>query len=202
MKRMNQILIERQTGYHVLALFYRGDITKGLNILLDPNFGSLFTGATTFGSLIAPVITIIRGHKDDLEYKKTIIADYQRLFIGPEKLLAPPWASVYLTKEKLLFGEPERVVRKFYQSVRLAVSKAEPADHIALELAFMARLCTSAQIEAVALKTQRSFLETHLLHWIAAWKSDVVCSAQTDFWPLLTEITYNWLGDDLNSLVD
>ena len=31
--------------------------------------------------------------------------DYHRLFVGPGKLAAPPWGSVYLDSESVLFGD-------------------------------------------------------------------------------------------------
>src|SRR5690606_18008417 len=37
--------------------------------------------------------------------------DYTRLFIGPDRLPAPPWESAYLTEERLLFQEPTLEVR-------------------------------------------------------------------------------------------
>lgn len=41
--------------------------------------------------------------------------DYNRLFVGPGHIVVPLWESIYRTKEKLLFGESEITVRRYYQ---------------------------------------------------------------------------------------
>jgi TorA maturation chaperone TorD len=53
-----------------------------------------------------------------------------------------PWASVYLSKERLIFDENTLAVRRFYRDWKLETVhyKKEPDDHIGLELEFMAIL--------------------------------------------------------------
>ena len=40
--------------------------------------------------------------------------EYRRLFVGPQAKVAPPWGSVYLDKDQVIFGastmEPKRLV--------------------------------------------------------------------------------------------
>lgn len=40
-------------------------------------------------------------------------SDYTRLFIGPYKLLSPPWESVYRSRLKLVCQEPLLEVKKY-----------------------------------------------------------------------------------------
>ena len=49
--------------------------------------------------------------------------DYTRLFIGPDRLPAPPWESAYLTEERLLFQEPTLEVRRAYRKYGLLPTK-------------------------------------------------------------------------------
>lgn len=76
------------------------------------------------------------------EVVRELRLDYTRLFMGPGKVLAPPWESVYRTEERLLFREPTMQVREFYRRHGLEVPRLnrEPDDHFGLELAFMAVL--------------------------------------------------------------
>lgn len=65
--------------------------------------------------------------------------EYYRLFIGPNKLIAPPYSSVYLGKEQVIFELETLQIRDCYRAWEVEVEKKgkEPDDHIGLELLFM-----------------------------------------------------------------
>lgn len=105
-----------------------------------------------------------------------LMADYNRLFVGPGHLLAAPYESVYLSREGLLFDTPTMAVRAAYREFGLEAPalNREPDDHIGLEFSFLAFLCNHAldgleqgDEAAVqrALAGQRTFLLEHLLRW-------------------------------------
>ncbi|MCB0044682.1 MAG: molecular chaperone TorD family protein [Caldilineaceae bacterium] len=118
--------------------------------------------------------------------------DFARLFVGPDRLAAPPWESVYLSQDGLLFEAQTLAVRDFYRrfDLRAPNFKHEPDDHIGLELAFMAHLNTlglaavgennSLALEN-SLDAQRDFLEEHLLRWAPQFCQDVIAQANTPF---------------------
>jgi len=138
-----------------------------------------------------------------LEYRQKIMLDYNELFLGPDRLKAPPWQSVYLSKEKLLFSEQTGKIEEIYRSFGLASinSDKEPADHIALELGFMARLCSIAIQDTDRLKEvlagQQLLLADHLIKWVPAWAADVKNNAQTNFWCAFALLTQGWLENDV-----
>ncbi len=119
--------------------------------------------------------------------------DYQVLFEGPGKLPAPPWESVYLSAEKLIFDEQTMAVRQFYKKHNIQISNfgKEPDDHIGLELQFMAILADkSFQLLLehnisdfhTAISAQVDFLKEHLLQWASQF-ADLVClNAETSFY--------------------
>lgn len=117
--------------------------------------------------------------------------DYTPLFIGPGKVKAPPWESIYFTKERTLFQEETLFVREWYRRYGLESVKLyhEPDDHIGLELAFishLAGLAVRAYEEddpkfAELLEAQKTFLSEHTLKWVAGWTSLVLEHARTDF---------------------
>ena len=119
--------------------------------------------------------------------------DYQQLFIGPARLPAPPWESVYLSDDRLVFEKQTTAVRQFYARYGLQAANLykEPDDHFGLEMAFMAHLCTLG-LEAIRqgevataqthLNAQRDFLEEHLLLWAPDFLNRVITHAQTDYY--------------------
>ncbi len=119
--------------------------------------------------------------------------DFNRLFVGPGEMLAPPWESVYRSKTKLTFQEPTLQVRALYEEfgVQAPALHREPDDHLALELAFLATLSERA-IEAAArgdgeqlgrcLRAQQEFLHDHLLAWAPGCLALVEAHAETDYY--------------------
>lgn len=130
----------------------------------------------------------------------SIQADYLRLFIGPGKVIAPPWESVHFSKERLTFQEQTLDVRNWYRRFGLVSEKIykEPDDHIGLEISFVAHLTKLAlnsleeQDEnkfAQLLDAQREFLAAHLLRWGPYWCTLVYHNAQTDFYKGISLLT-------------
>lgn len=115
-------------------------------------------------------------------------SEYTRLFLGPEKLPAPPWESVYVNGEPLLFQESTLVVRETYRRSGYASAgyPREADDHVAIELDFMAALAvkTCEAMDRDALEAQRSFLEKHLLVWIESFAERLgSCDTVSGFYP-------------------
>lgn len=102
--------------------------------------------------------------------------DYQLLFVGPGHPRAVPYESVYRSKEHLLFEEQTFEVRNAYREFGLEAPalNREPDDHIALELSFLAHVCTRA-LDAMeagddlaldrCLAAEQAFLADHLLQF-------------------------------------
>ncbi len=119
--------------------------------------------------------------------------DFNRLFVGPGEMLAPPWESVHRSKTKLTFQESTLQVRALYEAfgVQAPALHREPDDHLALELDFLAALSERA-VEAArggdgeqlerCLQAQRDFLRDHLLAWAPACLALVERHAETDYY--------------------
>jgi len=89
-------------------------------------------------------------------------AEYIRLFIStPTRQLAPPYASCYLSRSRLLNQEAAQEALNYYREVGVEPkSSTEPPDHIATELAFVAHLIDHGHVTLLS-----RFLEGHLLKW-------------------------------------
>ena len=126
-----------------------------------------------------------------------LVMDYADLFVGPDRLKAAPWASVYLTEEQTTFGEPTLAVRDFYQQygMQIETGENEPDDHIGLMFAFVAWLCEQGLMAADNRPLEpvycilRSFLSDHLLTWSHRLCDVTAEHATTDFYRGLAKVT-------------
>jgi putative dimethyl sulfoxide reductase chaperone len=119
--------------------------------------------------------------------------DYTRLFVGPDKVLAPPWESVHFGDDRLIFQQRTLEVRAWYQRFGLEAERIyqEPDDHIGLEMLFLSHLA-SLGIQALnqqdeahfeeLFNAQREFFKKHIEIWAPIWCSLVKKHAQTDFY--------------------
>jgi TorA maturation chaperone TorD len=129
---------------------------------------------------------------DDATFAE-ISDDYTRLFVGPGRLPAAPWESVYTNKDRAVFQMETVSVKNWYRRFDLVLASEynEPADHIGLEFGFLAHLSklTIAASEirdgaevTTLIDAQRAFLSYHVLPWVPRWAADVLDNAQTDLY--------------------
>lgn len=106
-----------------------------------------------------------------------LTGEYTHLLIGPNKMPAPPWESVFRSEERLLFQESTLEIRRYYLKYGFIPAGYPHVadDHLALELDFMASLSSLAekayanedfnQLQEI-LQVQEDFLTSHLLFWV------------------------------------
>ncbi|HFD7679552.1 TPA: voltage-gated ClC-type chloride channel ClcB [Klebsiella variicola] len=110
---------------------------------------------------------------------------WQRLFIGPWALPAPPWGSVWLDKESVLFGDSTLALREWMRTngIALDAERNEPEDHFGTLLLLAAWLC---ETEKDALFAQ--LLAWHLLPWSGRFLSVFVDHAAHPFYQALGQL--------------
>ena len=95
---------------------------------------------------------------------------FNRLFVGPKALEAPPYASVYLQEEPNVMGETTMMARSVYEVLGLVSpwKNTLPDDHISLELDAAMVIHKLQRYKSVPDMTQLRdlFLEKHMLIWI------------------------------------
>ena len=96
----------------------------------------------------------------------TLQVEYTRLFInGIPHIIAPPYGSFYLDGDHTLQGKSTRKTRNFYRQYGYDIADtAEPADHIRLELEFVAALTRDNELEA-----EEQFLKTIFRPWFTSF---------------------------------
>ena len=100
----------------------------------------------------------------------TVEFSFNRLFVGPRTLLAPPYASIYLDGDHTrLMNESTLKIRQLYELVGLVspwLNKI-PDDHVALELDALWQIESAMQnVDSPQLRDVHAFLMTHLQSWI------------------------------------
>ncbi|GAA1644029.1 TorD/DmsD family molecular chaperone [Georgenia ruanii] len=126
------------------------------------------------------------------EAEATVRRDYNRLFVGPERLKAPPYESVHRSPDHLVFDRETLQVRAAYAQFGLAAPRLnqEPDDHIGLELGFLATLCVRGldALEADddgelarVLGALVAFLRDHVLLWAPRCLTQVAEGSATYF---------------------
>jgi TorA maturation chaperone TorD len=145
----------------------------------------------------------------ELNNIEALRVDYSKLFVGPYKLLAPPYGSVYLENSTRLMGDSTLDVKNRYVKEGLQVDLKEAPDHIAIELEFMYYLI-SKEVEAALnsntvntvayLEKQKDFLGTHLGIWVSDLASNILANAETMFYKNIARLTDSFVREDLMAL--
>lgn len=117
---------------------------------------------------------------------------WQRLFIGPWALPAPPWGSVWLDRENVLFGDSTLALREWMRAngIAHAAQSQEPEDHFGTLLLLAAWLCESGQDEAF-----HQLLAWHLLPWSRRFLEQFVAGAEHPFYQTLGQLTQATLAE-------
>jgi len=127
-------------------------------------------------------------------YQEELAVEFARLFLGPGKPVAIPFASFYLSESKTVMTEEVTIaVRKLYLEAGIAMQHLYrmPDDHIGAELEFLAwsaqqtiqchekgdRLGASRHHERL-----NTFLREHMAAWVPAFCSAIIQGAQEDFY--------------------
>lgn len=116
--------------------------------------------------------------------------EYNALFVGPRKLLAPPYESCYRSPERTLMQRETLAVRNFYAKAGLECEckNSMPDDHMAIELEFICYLHAKAgrfkengmaDQAGLYLELYREFFAIHVRHWLPAHCQDVLQHAKT-----------------------
>jgi putative dimethyl sulfoxide reductase chaperone len=133
--------------------------------------------------------------------------EYTRLFVGPRKLPAPPYESVYRSPDKLLMQDETFDVRAAYARSGFQVAKSHnvPDDSIGIELEFMCVLnktCIDAFNEQnyskalMLASAQKEFCDNHLLKWIPEFCDDIAAKSTSQFWQNVAVFTREYVQEE------
>ncbi|MDX9841562.1 MAG: molecular chaperone TorD family protein, partial [Desulfobulbus sp.] len=111
--------------------------------------------------------------------------EYTRLFINAvPHVTVPPYASVYLDGSGILQGPTTERTRDFYRAHGYDLtSESEPADHLALELDFLAALTGEGQVVA-----EEVFLRTLFRPWFTRFKERCMQEVRHPFYTVSIQL--------------
>ncbi len=206
----NQVLL-RQALYRFLgSLFLYPDVELLAN--LQENAGELLASedlwkdqvfAEKLHALIANLIAF------DFDNRKTIVDEYNRLFLVKPKV--PPYETSYI----YILGQSEGTIAAnisgIYSMAGLTVSPKlnELPDHIAIELEFMSFLCEKELLAlkdrneeraVVAQKEQKNFMGEHLARWYPKFAMKALSETGEDLYKLLIQAVFVFLRNELKFL--
>jgi len=144
------------------------------------------------------------GEAFSAERPESLLVDYTRLFLAPNKVIASPYGSVWMSGENTLMQDSTMAVLEFYHEGGFDMDEQfrELPDHIAAELEFLYLLIFRQNEghrmgEPEALKTTTSlkkrFLEEQLGLWIGPFTAAVKAGAQGGFYYELAELTHRFV---------
>ena len=177
-------MIEIKNSAHILgALFYYGPMADETQGIIE----SLQAG--TINSVLPDVnlkkwqATLNVTPLDELKYA------WQSAFIGPGYLSAPPWGSVYLDPENVVFGTSLLDLREFMAREGLLFEKThnEPEDHFGLMLLLLAEILKREQANRDVIA--KELLVQHLLPWAPRYLECLCRDSQHPFIIALGEYT-------------
>ncbi|MEL4384477.1 molecular chaperone TorD [Shewanella xiamenensis] len=153
--------------------------------------------APEFSAPVVSIQKVLNGLTSD-EALLELAADYCGLFLVGTKHSASPYASLYLSPEEepLLFGQQHQQMSEFLHQSKLQVQShfPEPADHLAVILAYMGHLACHSEDAA-----QLSFLNACIDSWLAKFVAKVVeCDSKhsNGFYSALASLTLAWVKQD------
>ena len=167
---------------------------------------ALFEGDSEAAGKLKAVLASCRGL--DVE---AVRSEYTRLFLGPDKLIAPPWESCYTAKERALFQESTLHVRSWYQQYSYVPAgyPSHPDDHISLMMHFLALTTERAKVcfdenllcgYKSLLEGQKLFAKNHILNWMDAYCSDLDKSDTKLLYPQLVRAMADFMVYDQQAI--
>lgn len=125
----------------------------------------------------ADVARVIAG-LDEAAYR-AIAVDYTALFCGSRRDAPFPYESIYRSAQRLLMQDAAVLAKRLYAESGFVPDLSqsnEPADHISLELRFVAFLWEEGRPAEA-----RAFLAEHLVPWLPTFAAEVRQQADTEF---------------------
>lgn len=157
---------ERLLYYQLFYHYYRGDLLQ----LTSAQWKQLVHLIKDYQntSLIDEVAQALQLLEEVKE--KTILTfeyDYNRLFVGPNKLLASPFESSYRNYEGNVLQQETLNVRNFYHFAGLQVANEGqiPDDHIQFELEFILHVLGDHTSQDNS-EIYQMFFKKHLMKWV------------------------------------
>jgi len=131
--------------------------------------------------------------------------EFTQIFLTNHKTGAPPYASVYLSKDGLMFQEPHKNMLSLLQAQGLSIQENfnEPADHLAIQLDYLGNLILTelnANNPQQILQNEKVFIEEQLLNWLPHLQKKISHIEQSGFYQHLSNLLIHYLQFELQNI--
>lgn len=202
----------RSSMYTLLSRCFEKEMDAAFaQALAETHFES---GDPALTTLFTTMKTKLEGCNADTLEELAVVFDRVFFGMGPRTAQkAFPYESVYTSEGGLMMQDAYSEVLHTYRDAGFekAPGFTEPEDHVAVELAFMAKLCEQAaealragdeeKAEALIV-SQQAFLTAHLLNWTPAFFSEVQAAAEGGFYTQLGLFALAYLQADNDALAE
>lgn len=184
----------RSDSFKLLAAcFYQPEMNIFKEELLPNLLASLKVSCEPATASAEQMLKLLTAYSEE-----ELLVDYAKLFVGPNELIAPPYGSIYLDKERKVMGDSTIKTMELYREAGLAINDdfKELPDHIAVELEFMYYLVFK-ETEALEksdidtahkfIKMQQEFLNSFLGLWINNFCEKIKNGTDNEFYIALAE---------------
>lgn len=127
---------------------------------------------------------------------RRVNVEYARLFIGPPKPAAPPWETMYAQVGQvgeIGFGRATVAMQNLLAEAGLVLANEnnQYADHLGIELLYLAELChccAAGADGADAERRLRTFVREHPVAWAPAFRDQVATAAPGGYYAPLADL--------------
>ncbi len=196
--------LQRADSYRLLAsCFYEPQ----KDVFLQAN---LFANLVTALSGVSPSAAQAAARLEDLCVSSTeeeLLVEYARLFLGPNRLVAPPYGSCYLDEERLLMGNSTLEALRIYREhgVEMDEHFREAPDHVSVELEFQyflifqqVKALRKGEIEEAGrlLNAHADFRDRFLTKWIPPFTENIIENTTSEFYRQLAKCLHLFIEDE------
>lgn len=141
-------------------------------------------------------LEIDRSFTENRDWLESLQVEHTRLFLnGVPQVAAPPYGSVYLDPEGLLYGSSAMRVKEFYRKRNLApAGEGDIPDHLCLELEFLALLAEQGKSG-----DEELFLKEHFRPWFPLFQARVLHECRHPFYRVLVQLIDFFTREELNN---
>ena len=214
-QEVTEIAIENQARaviYEFLSSLFAKELDESLINQLASVQGREFLSSVALELTLAASINTIVNKLMALNTEQArleLAADFCGLFLIDSKTCASPYAGQYIKDDlskvdtgenikksdrALVFGELHQLMMTYLEKSNIQISSdfPEPADHIAVILAYLAHLSLHASHV-----NQVNFINVYVLSWLGDFTEQVKLHDPSGFYTAVAELTLQWVTLDI-----
>lgn len=129
--------------------------------------------------------TLRQSISEDANWLEPLQVEHTRLFVNAiPAVIAPPYGSVYLSADGMLYGPSAEKAKAFYREQGFDLAgEADIPDHISFELEFLALLAGEGKRDA-----EERFLAQHFRPWFPKFQARVLQEGRHPFYGILVNL--------------